>query len=103
MAYRSLFRHYALTDQKGASAYFTFWGTSIEWHMILGAANGKAAVYIDGVLNTTVDSYRSSTMVGFLRITGLIDAMHTIKIVPLGTRSAASHGTLVTIDRFVVG
>jgi hypothetical protein len=95
--------HYAVSDQKGASAYFTFRGTSIEWHTILGPANGKAAVYIDGVLNTTVDTYRSSTQVGFLRITGLSDAIHTIKILILGTRSAASHGIAITIDRFVVG
>ena len=95
--------HYSVSDQKGSAVYFTFRGTSIEWHTLLGSSNGRAAVYIDGVLITTVDTYRSTTGLGFLRITGLIDTIHTIKIVNAGTRNAASHGTYVTVDRFVVG
>ena len=95
--------HYSVSDQKGSAVYFTFRGTSIEWHTLLGSSNGRAAVYIDGVLITTVDTYRSTTGLGFLRITGLIDTIHTIKIVNTGTRNAGSRGTYVTIDRFVVG
>jgi hypothetical protein len=95
--------HYAVSDQKGSAIYFTFRGTSIEWHTLLGTANGKAAVYIDGVLNQTVDTYRSAASVGFLRITGLSDAIHTIKIVNTGTRNASSKGMYLTLDRFVVG
>ena len=95
--------HYSVSDQKGSAVYFTFRGTSIEWHTLLGSSNGRAAVYIDGVLYTTVDTYRSTTGLGFLRITGLTDTIHTIKIVNAGTRNAASHGTYVTVDRFVVG
>jgi hypothetical protein len=95
--------HYSISDQKGTAAYFTFRGTSIEWHTLLGSANGKAAVYIDGVLNQTVDTYRSSASIGFLRITGLSDGLHTIKIVNAGTRNTASKGTYLTVDRFVVG
>jgi len=95
--------HFAISDQKGAAAYFTFRGTRIDWYIFLSSACGKAAVYIDGVFKGTVDTYRSTTTVGFARFSGLSDAVHTIKIVNLGTHSAASHGNNVTVDRFVVG
>jgi hypothetical protein len=95
--------HYALSDVKGASASFTFRGTQIDWYAILGSTGGKAAIYIDGGLIGTVDLYRATAIASRIRVSGLSDAVHTIKILVLGTKNAASHGTGVSIDRFVVG
>jgi bacillopeptidase F len=95
--------HYAISDQKGSAVSFNFRGTSISWYTLLGAANGKAVVFIDGVNRGTFDTYRSSAIIGRATISGLTDAIHTIKIVNAGIRSAASHGTYITVDRFVVG
>jgi hypothetical protein len=40
--------HYAISDVQGASTYFSFRGTRIDWYTILGPSGGRAAVYIDG-------------------------------------------------------
>jgi len=95
--------HYAISDVQGASTYFSFRGTRIDWYTILGPSGGRAAVYIDGVLKGTVDTYRSSTISGRAIFSGLSDTVHTIRILVLGTKSAASHGTNVIIDRWAIG
>jgi len=95
--------HYSISDQKGASASFTFRGTALDWYAVLGSSNGKALIYMDGTYRSTVDLYRSATIIGRIHMTGLSDAIHTITIFNAGARNAASHGFFVTIDRFVVG
>ena len=50
-----------------------------------------------------IDLYRSTAIASRIRVSGLGDAVHTIKILVLGTKNSASHGTGVSIDRFVVG
>jgi hypothetical protein len=94
--------HYALADLQGAAVSFAFHGTSVAWYSILGPSDGRAAVYLDGALKATVDLYRPSAAVGRFTLYRLSDAVHTLRIVVLGTRSAASHGTYVTVDRFAV-
>jgi bacillopeptidase F len=95
---------YVRADYAGASSTFTFRGTSISWYTILGSGMGKASVYVDGTLRGTYDLYSSTAHYGFrLTFGGLSDAVHTIKIVVLGTHRAASSGSYVPIDRWVTG
>ena len=85
------------------SVTFTFRGTAVRWYTVLGPAQGKANVYLDGTLKGTFDNYATSTTYNAARtFTGLSDAVHTISIRPLGTKQAASSGTLISVDRWVV-
>ena len=66
---------------------------------------GKAEVYLDGVKVATVDLYASSGQsrkVVFRR--GGLDpsTTHTLEVRALGTKNAASSGTRVDVDAFVV-
>ena len=64
---------------------------------------GKAKVYVDGVLKTTVDNYGKRSGWNLRRtVTGLSDALHTVKIVVTGKRRASA-GTMVVVDRWLVG
>jgi hypothetical protein len=96
-------RAYVQADRAGESVSFTFRGTRVDWYTVMNSSMGRAAVYIDGVLKATVDNYASSTRYGVVRsFRGLSNTVHTIKIVVLGTRQSASHGTLIAIDRWSV-
>jgi hypothetical protein len=89
----------------GASASFTFTGTSITWYTVTAPQFGKATVYIDGSSKGTVDSYTSSVHYKVAHsYGGLTSATHTIKIVVNGTLGATSGtGTYVAVDAFQVG
>jgi hypothetical protein len=92
--------HYTVLT--GASAQFTFLGTQITWVATKFSNRGKADVYIDGVLQTTVDEYSASVLYQqpvYVK-TGLSAASHTIKIVCKGTKNASSKGTYIDIDAF---
>lgn len=93
---------YARSNTTRASMSFTFHGTGIDWYTVFTSSNGKANVYIDGKLVKTADTYRSSTSVGRYSFRGLSHTVHTMKIVVSGTRSSASRGTYVSVDRWVV-
>jgi len=95
--------HYAIADLQGESTYFSFRGTRVDWYTALGPSGGRAAVYIDGVLKGTVDTYRSSTINARVIFSNLSDGIHTIRVLVLGTKSAASHGTNIVIDRWAIG
>jgi hypothetical protein len=95
---------YALSAKKGASASFTFRGTSLSWISARGPAMGKAKVYVDGVLKGTVDNYAKRSGFGLKRtFTGLADKVHTVKVVATGTKRKTSKGTSVVVDRWLVG
>ena len=89
--------NYSRTSTSGGSVTLTFIGTRLSWIATKGTTTGKADVYLDGALQTTVDlaalvaAYRQEVW-----STGdLSDAVHTVKIV----RSAASlAGKYLTID-----
>jgi hypothetical protein len=74
------------TAARGATATMTFNGSSIAWAGPVGPTRGKARVYIDGQLITTVDLYRSAfsaRRLVFARNVG--GGTHTLKIQTLGT------------------
>jgi GH25 family lysozyme M1 (1,4-beta-N-acetylmuramidase) len=83
----------------GASATYTFWGSSIAWVASRGPGSGSAKIYIDGVYTATISLYRSSSVSRSLVFAKSWDGngTHTIKIVVLGT---AGHPR-VDIDAFV--
>src|SRR5207245_6854556 len=75
------------TYAAGASVSQTFTGSGIAWVAYRGPTRGKARVYIDGVLITTVDLYASTgrgKVVVFDR-SWATSATHTIRVVGLGT------------------
>jgi bacillopeptidase F len=95
---------YAVSVKKGATASFTFRGTSLSWVSAKGPTMGKAKVYVDGVLKGTVDNYAKRSGFGLKRtFTGLADKVHTVKVVATGTKRKTSKGTSVVVDRWLVG
>ena len=97
--------HYVIrSDVSGAAVSMTFKGTSVRWYTMTAADQGKAQVFIDGKLVSTIDNYSSSTKYGVSRTFGsLSNAVHTVRIVVLGQHRSGAKGSLVSIDRFVVG
>lgn len=94
----------AAADLANETVSLTFRGTSISWYTSTGRNRGKAQLYVDGVLKATYDNYASATAYNVRRYVGsLTDAVHTVKVVVLGTHRAGATGTLVCVDRFVVG
>ena len=93
----------AVADLTGQEMSLRFRGTAISWYTSTGRNRGIAKVYVDGVLKATVDTYASATAYNVKKsVTGLTDALHTIRIVVTGTRRAASAGNVVAIDRFAI-
>lgn len=84
---------------KAATAVYTFNGTDIAWVSTRGPSRGKAKVYVDGVLRTTVDLYaaKAKTRRIVFAASGLAAGQHSIKVYVLGT----SGRPRVDIDGFV--
>jgi phage-related protein len=65
-----------------------FYGSGITWYSIISTNVRKADVYLDGVFQTTVDLYSSTTVFQFnaFSVSGLTPGQHVLKIVvALGT------------------
>jgi hypothetical protein len=69
-----------------------------------GPDRGKAEVWIDGVKAATVDLYSSSAQPRKMVFTKNWDSAdsHTLEIRATGTKNAASSGTRIDVDAFVV-
>lgn len=94
---------YSWANEPGASASFTFRGTSIEWDTVTGPQMGLCKVYIDGVLKATINNYSPATTYNVKKtFTGLTDAVHSIRIIVSGTHQAASSGSFIVVDGWVV-
>lgn len=95
---------YTLADLAQSTTTLTFRGTSVSWYTVTARNHGKAQVWIDGVLKGTVDNYSAATAYNVRRLyTGLSDTVHTVKVVVLGQRRVGSSGTVIGLDRWVVG
>jgi hypothetical protein len=93
----------SVAELRGSTLRLTFRGTAISWVTTRGPRQGKAQVWIDGVLKRTVDNYAASSSYGVKRtLTKLADKVHTLKIVVLGTHRPGGKGNTVTADRFLV-
>ncbi|SDX46322.1 glycosyl hydrolase [Paenibacillus sp. CF384] len=86
-------------------AQFTFTGNKIQ---VIGYKQhnlGKVGVYIDGVLDSTVDLYTSGTgpqQAVLYEKSGLSSGSHTIKLVVTGTKNSSSSDYFVVLDAFKV-
>jgi alpha-tubulin suppressor-like RCC1 family protein/fibronectin type 3 domain-containing protein len=86
----------------GSAASFTFTGTDVVWIGAKGTNYGVARVYLDGVLQGTVDCYASKSgyKVALFTKGGLARATHVLRIEVAGTRNPASKGYLIAVDAF---
>lgn len=85
-------------------AQLTFTGTTVKWIGLKSSNQGNADVYVDGVLQTTVDLYAASDQLQQVLYskTGLSAGSHTIKVVVKGTKNASSSGYYVNLDSFII-
>jgi hypothetical protein len=92
---------YVRADLAGARASFTFRGTGVDWYTMVGPDQGKAEMWVDGVLKRSVDNYAASR--GFLRrsIGSLSDSLHTLVVKVLGQKRSSSTGYSIAVDRWV--
>ncbi|MBM7566242.1 alpha-L-fucosidase [Paenibacillus sacheonensis] len=93
--------HY--TTSAGAYMQAAFNGTSVEWRGKLDADHGMADVYIDGVLDQTVDLYSELRYddVAVYRKQDLTSGAHTIKVVARSDKNASSTNYYVEVDALV--
>ena len=89
--------HAKMASAAGAEVTFTFNGRDIYWRAVRGPDLGKADVYLDGVLQATVDCWASTgnpLPLAFIK-EGLGDGTHTIRIVVKGEKNPLSSGTAI--------
>jgi hypothetical protein len=91
---------------KGSYAAFSFTGgKQVAWVAPKASDRGYAEVYLDGVKVASVDLYSASEQprkVVFARAGLNPSVAHTLKVYVPGTKRAASAGTRVDVDAFVV-
>jgi hypothetical protein len=80
----------------------TFTGSTVSLIVTTGPDQGEAEIYIDTVLQETVDLYTAGEVTQHIIYAknGLTVAAHTIKVVVKGTKNASSSGYTVNIDAF---
>ncbi|OGN81555.1 MAG: hypothetical protein A2X23_13030 [Chloroflexi bacterium GWC2_73_18] len=97
--------HLKAGDTSSKPAYrITFRGTGIDWYATKTPTSGKAQVILDGASRGIVDLYSASNAykTKIFSSATLNDGVHTLRIEILGDRQAASGGTDVSLDRFLV-
>ena len=93
-----------LAVDAGAAVDVTFNGTAISWIGYRDEWSGMAQVFLDGALQATTDTSMSPSkaQATTYSLTGLSPGTHTLRIVVMGTHSAASGGSWVWVDGFQV-
>jgi Zn-dependent metalloprotease len=86
--------------RRGAAATFDFTGTDVAWISSRGPTYGKAKIYLDGSLITTLDLHAATSTPRRIcfAVTGLAAGSHTIAVAVAGTRGRPR----VDMDGFVV-
>ena len=95
--------HYA--SAAGSAVEHSFVGPDVAWIGTKAPDHGKADVYIDGVLDQTVDTYAATAAAPGQLYTkqGLADGSHKIKIVVSAAKNSASTGYYSDVDAFCTG
>ena len=97
---------YALTSKDKAALSRTTFTVSgnVAWVSTLGADRGRATVQVDGGIPVAVDLYAASLQPGsVVWSTGFAaGSQHSVTIQVTGTKNAASTGTRVDLDAFVL-
>ena len=93
-----------LAVDPGSRVDFRFNGTGVTWVGYRDEWSGLAQVFVDGALQTTVDTYLtpSKTQSTIWGVAGLAPRTHVLSIVATGTHNAASQGSWVWVDGFQV-
>lgn len=83
-------------------AIVQFTGTAIYWVGPRASSYGTADVYVDGVRQTTVSQYASSTAYQqtIWSVSGLTNETHTLIIRVRGEKESASDGSTIVLDAF---
>jgi hypothetical protein len=86
----------------GSSATVHFTGTGITWIGYSDEWAGIANVYVDGEIQSTVDTYRSpaQNQASEYSIAGLAPGSHTLRIEVTETHSAGSSASWIWVDAF---
>ncbi|MBI5233073.1 MAG: hypothetical protein HY880_01825, partial [Deltaproteobacteria bacterium] len=92
------------SKQVGKKATFTFTGKGVKWYATKAKVLGKAKVYIDGALQTTVDLYNATSQAQQVVYTKTwpISGSHTIVVEVTGTKNASATDTYINIDAFEI-
>ncbi len=91
---------YKTASNIGSEITYEFNGTHVTWLTKTGPSEGIADVYLDGVLQDSVDLYDAQDpwqYIGF-NADNLAPGAHTLRIEATGTKNVASSGTEVIID-----
>jgi hypothetical protein len=93
-----------LSMDAGDSAQLGFNGTGIRWIGVKDAWAGIARVFVDGVLQGTVDTYSPTDQyrATLFNKDGLAAGSHVLRIEVTGTRNDASGGAWIWVDAFDV-
>jgi hypothetical protein len=89
---------YARHGTKGASMSWTFKGTSARLGYVSAKTNGKALIYVDGKLRTTIDEYGSTSAKRTYVVSGLTNAQHVLRVVVAGLKGTSATGYSVSVD-----
>jgi GH25 family lysozyme M1 (1,4-beta-N-acetylmuramidase) len=94
---------YVVSDVAGATAALRFTGTGATLVTVRGPAMGRAELRIDGKAAGTVDLYAPGVSFGVNKtVTGLTDGPHVLRVRVLGTHRAASSGSAVAVDAWII-
>ena len=98
-------RSYAVDHLAGATASFDFKGKTVTWYTVMGPAQGKASVWIDGRPHGTFNQYAPSATFRVPRsFRQLAPGEHTITIRVLGQKgSKNAPDTQVAVDAIEAG
>ena len=91
-----------LAMDAGYRATFNFAGTGANWIGLNDEYSGIAKVYVDGIVKTEVDTYKTpmKTKQVLYSVTGLAAGTHTLTIEATGRKNAASRGSWIWVDAF---
>ncbi len=97
--------HVKKSSSTGATASYTFSGTSVALVTTTGPRYGMVEVWLDGVRQTTLDLYsasRHTQQIVWSPAAPLSAGNHTLQLRVTGTKRPASGGTRVDLDAFLV-
>lgn len=90
------------SDRNLHEAVFAFEGTAVRWLASVGPNRGKANVYVDDVLVAEdLDLYSEEMAYQVPVFETMLDlGVHTIKVVPTGTKRPEATFSAITVDAF---
>ncbi len=100
----ALYPNSLISSEQDAALTYTFEGPFVGIVHQIGNSFGKCEIYIDDVLQTTLDTYAGNNGQPVMRYKNdtLTDAEHTLKIKVLGDKNPSSTGNKIQIDSIYV-